>query len=402
MEMLRCPTCLSLLLDGSVKRCPACHSRFRGRTRPIVLGRDGPTREHVFVDCDDQARVEAEVAAAARFQELRRQAESARRIAARASKLFDGDSDGNGHGRGSSLIIDLPDEAIHEATVRAAVGDVVAEPAEPLADVPPLEPKRVRQRRHGARDSRLDDTRADAGLDPAQPNAPEVAAEPEAPVETAVRAAPAAPEAPVETPAPVEPEVVETAVRVAPAEPEVVEPTVVAAAPTPVASAEPVAPRARRRRGLPKIVWRVDTPDPTPDTDDRARDRGPISPPAPAREAVPAEAAPVPVGSSAPAAAAAVREPASTATNGRQRWREVRPNAAEDAEVVPPATRAEAEVVPAPTRAEAEVEPAETPRETVQIVRKRRFDAAPRPAPSTSSWERPNSVWLDRVFNGRR
>jgi hypothetical protein len=36
--MLRCPTCLSLLLEGDEKRCPACHSRLRKRTRPIVLG----------------------------------------------------------------------------------------------------------------------------------------------------------------------------------------------------------------------------------------------------------------------------------------------------------------------------------------------------------------------------
>ena len=38
METLRCPTCLTLLLDGGEKRCPACHSRLRKRSAPIVLG----------------------------------------------------------------------------------------------------------------------------------------------------------------------------------------------------------------------------------------------------------------------------------------------------------------------------------------------------------------------------
>ena len=38
METLRCPTCLTLILDSGEKRCPACHSRLRKRGAPIVLG----------------------------------------------------------------------------------------------------------------------------------------------------------------------------------------------------------------------------------------------------------------------------------------------------------------------------------------------------------------------------
>ena len=38
LETLRCPTCLTLLLDGGEKRCPACHARLKTRSKPIVLG----------------------------------------------------------------------------------------------------------------------------------------------------------------------------------------------------------------------------------------------------------------------------------------------------------------------------------------------------------------------------
>jgi hypothetical protein len=37
MEMFRCPTCLHLL-QGGEQRCPACRTRLRKRSRPIVLG----------------------------------------------------------------------------------------------------------------------------------------------------------------------------------------------------------------------------------------------------------------------------------------------------------------------------------------------------------------------------
>jgi|1186.fasta_scaffold27775_2 hypothetical protein len=39
METLRCPTCVTLLLDPDARRCPACHAKLRKRrSRPIVLG----------------------------------------------------------------------------------------------------------------------------------------------------------------------------------------------------------------------------------------------------------------------------------------------------------------------------------------------------------------------------
>jgi hypothetical protein len=39
MDTLRCPTCLTVLLESTAKRCPSCHSRLRNRRgQPIVLG----------------------------------------------------------------------------------------------------------------------------------------------------------------------------------------------------------------------------------------------------------------------------------------------------------------------------------------------------------------------------
>lgn len=38
MDTLRCPTCLTVLLESTAKRCPSCHSRLRNRRgQPIVL-----------------------------------------------------------------------------------------------------------------------------------------------------------------------------------------------------------------------------------------------------------------------------------------------------------------------------------------------------------------------------
>jgi hypothetical protein len=40
MDSFRCPTCLTLLLEGGEVRCPACKSKLRKRrSRPIILGR---------------------------------------------------------------------------------------------------------------------------------------------------------------------------------------------------------------------------------------------------------------------------------------------------------------------------------------------------------------------------
>jgi hypothetical protein len=39
VDTLRCPTCLTVLLESTAKRCPSCQSRLRNRRgQPIVLG----------------------------------------------------------------------------------------------------------------------------------------------------------------------------------------------------------------------------------------------------------------------------------------------------------------------------------------------------------------------------
>ena len=39
METFRCPTCVSLLVDPTVRRCPSCHTKLRKRrAKPIILG----------------------------------------------------------------------------------------------------------------------------------------------------------------------------------------------------------------------------------------------------------------------------------------------------------------------------------------------------------------------------
>jgi hypothetical protein len=38
METWRCPTCLTVLLESDAKRCPACQTKLRRRSQPIVLG----------------------------------------------------------------------------------------------------------------------------------------------------------------------------------------------------------------------------------------------------------------------------------------------------------------------------------------------------------------------------
>jgi hypothetical protein len=38
METWRCPTCLTVLLESTAKRCPACQTKLRRRGQPIVLG----------------------------------------------------------------------------------------------------------------------------------------------------------------------------------------------------------------------------------------------------------------------------------------------------------------------------------------------------------------------------
>ena len=62
METLRCPTCLTLLLDGGEKRCPGCHSKLRKRSQPIVLGESSrlASRPALPVEREMQARVQEE------------------------------------------------------------------------------------------------------------------------------------------------------------------------------------------------------------------------------------------------------------------------------------------------------------------------------------------------------
>ena len=39
METFRCPTCVSVLVDPTVRRCPSCHTKLRKRrAKPIILG----------------------------------------------------------------------------------------------------------------------------------------------------------------------------------------------------------------------------------------------------------------------------------------------------------------------------------------------------------------------------
>jgi hypothetical protein len=153
VESLRCPTCLGLLPDSDVARCPACHTRFRKGARPISLGgHNGMSgRAHPLLERELEARLEAKTAAG--FRQRRRAAKIARRIAALPPTLFEsggglGDEPDQPAARrpdGDSIIIDLPDTAIHETTAVAPVVDVPVEPTvEPVVEVvevvAPVEP----------------------------------------------------------------------------------------------------------------------------------------------------------------------------------------------------------------------------------------------------------------------
>src|SRR4051812_11140182 len=91
VEMLRCPTCLSLLFEADAKRCPACRSKLRKRSRPTVLVETTglADRPLPLVERELQARIEAETAA--RFRQRRRAAKTARRIAALPATALAGD-----------------------------------------------------------------------------------------------------------------------------------------------------------------------------------------------------------------------------------------------------------------------------------------------------------------------
>src|SRR5436853_7803870 len=92
VEMLRCPTCLSLIFDADSKRCPSCRSKLRKRSQPKVFVQERviADRPLPLVERELQARIEAETAA--KFRQRRRAAKVARRIASLPPTVFDGDA----------------------------------------------------------------------------------------------------------------------------------------------------------------------------------------------------------------------------------------------------------------------------------------------------------------------
>jgi hypothetical protein len=80
MGMLRCPTCLTLLV-GDEARCPACRSRLRKRSQPIVLGESNRIASRPQLNLDREVREAAE-AKHAEARRRRRVAEATHRSAA--------------------------------------------------------------------------------------------------------------------------------------------------------------------------------------------------------------------------------------------------------------------------------------------------------------------------------
>jgi hypothetical protein len=77
MGMLRCPTCLTLL-DGGEARCPACRTRLRKRSQPIVLGEATRIASRPQLQADREVRQAAE-ATHAEARRRRRVAEATHR-----------------------------------------------------------------------------------------------------------------------------------------------------------------------------------------------------------------------------------------------------------------------------------------------------------------------------------
>jgi hypothetical protein len=138
--MLRCPTCLSLLLDPDVKRCPACRSKIRRRSRPaVVVEHSGiADRPRPLVERELQARIEAKTAAS--YRQRRRAAKAARRIASLPPTVLDGDAILTHTATQTStprpteaapIIIDLPAEAVHDVAPAPVVEPGVIEIVEP-------------------------------------------------------------------------------------------------------------------------------------------------------------------------------------------------------------------------------------------------------------------------------
>jgi hypothetical protein len=145
VETLRCPKCLNRLVEGGVKRCPACGARLKTRGRSAPADDEMATRPRVLVERELQARIEAQTASG--FRQRRRAAKTARRIAALPPSLFDAAGalmdTGNGSWTSTSapnpVVIDLPVSAIHDVRPLRVESETVrvSEP-EPLALVAPV------------------------------------------------------------------------------------------------------------------------------------------------------------------------------------------------------------------------------------------------------------------------
>jgi hypothetical protein len=133
VDILRCPTCASMLLGPDVKRCPTCRSKIRRRSRPTAtIERDGlADRPLPLVERELRARIEAKTAAG--FRRRRRAAKAARRIAALPPTVLEGDlvlaaTEPEANPRAATpaaTIIDLPAEAVHDVT---SIADADVEP----------------------------------------------------------------------------------------------------------------------------------------------------------------------------------------------------------------------------------------------------------------------------------
>lgn len=55
--MYRCPTCISLVFDATVRRCPVCNENFK-RHKPVILGADRRGRD-MLTSWDIRAHADA-------------------------------------------------------------------------------------------------------------------------------------------------------------------------------------------------------------------------------------------------------------------------------------------------------------------------------------------------------
>jgi hypothetical protein len=132
------------LVEGGLKRCPACGARLKSRGRSTQIDAEIAMRPPALVERELQARIEAQTASG--FRQRRRAAKAARRIAALPSSLFDAGSvidAGSGWWDSSaganSVVIDLPVSAIYDVQpVRVESESVQVREPEPLALVAPV------------------------------------------------------------------------------------------------------------------------------------------------------------------------------------------------------------------------------------------------------------------------